>query len=105
METEFEMGDRHRIERMKAKIPPISWALMPFIILGGGILIGATFFAIGAEFVYVWPTFAVVGFAILSLNGFIVRKRLENLAETHRVERIMLKGALKAQRAEGGSNP
>ncbi len=97
MEREIDQQDRHRIERMKARIPPISWIVMPFIILGGGILIGAICFACGAEFIFVWPTFAVVGYGIFALNKHIVQRRLEALAETHRIERVMLKGALKAQ--------
>ena len=101
MESLLEQKNRQRVERMKAKEPPIHYLLMPFLILGGGILIAGTFFALGAEFVFVWPTFAVVGFAIFSLNGFIVRRRLERLEETHRIERKMLHGALRANRQQG----
>ena len=96
METMLQLQERQRIERLKAKIPPISPLLMPFLIFGGGVLIVSVFFSLGAEFVYIWPAFAIWGFAIFSINSLIVRRRLERLEEEHRLERSMLQGALRA---------
>ncbi len=96
METMLQLQERQRIERLKAKIPPISPLLMPFVIFGGGVLIASVFFSLGARYVYIWPVFAIWGFAIFSINSLIVRRRLERLEEEHRLERSMLQGALRA---------
>jgi len=101
METELQLQERQRIERLKAKIPPISPLQMPFLILGGGILISSAIFSLGAKFIFVWPTFAIVGGGIFSLNAFVVRRRLERLEEDHQMERMMLRGALRSQREQG----
>ena len=87
METPLQLQERQRIERLKAQVPPISPALMPLIILVGGVLLAWALFAMGAEFIFVVPTFAIFGFAIFSLNAFVVRKRLERLDEAHLIER------------------
>ncbi len=73
---------------MKAMIPPISALLMPFLILGGGILIAAAFFAAGARFIFVWPTLMFVGIGILSVNRSVVSRRLKRLEEKHHDERV-----------------
>jgi hypothetical protein len=96
METLLQLQERQRVERLKAEIPPISPLLMPFLILGGGVVTVLIFFSLGAEFVYIWPAFATWGFAIFSVNSLIVRRRLERLEEEHRIERSMLQGALRA---------
>ncbi len=102
METKLELKSRQRIERLMASEPPISWYVMPFLILGGGVLIGAACFAMGADYVFVWPPLAVVGYAIFSYNGYAVRQRLEALDEEHRIERLMLEGALRAKKERDG---
>ncbi len=105
METKLELKSRQRIERLMASEPPISWYVMPFLILGGGLLIAAACFAMGADYVFIWPPLAVMGYAIFSYNGYVVRQRLEAIDEQHRIERLMLEGALRAKKeaeSDGG---
>ncbi|MCB1086902.1 MAG: hypothetical protein KDM63_07640 [Verrucomicrobiae bacterium] len=103
METKLQLKERQRVERLKAKIPPISPIAMPFIILIGGVILAKGLFALGADYIYVWPTFAVFGFAIFSFNAYTVRRRIERLDEEHLLERKMLDGALRAEK-EGRSS-
>jgi len=80
METLIDMKDRHRIERMNARKLPIGLILMAILPVLAG-------FALTWLFNFFWGLwFAIFEGMALSFNAFVIRRRLEKLAEKHQRE-------------------
>ncbi len=80
MESLIDMKDRQRIERMMARKLPIGLILMAILPIIGG-------FVLTWLFNYIWGLWSVIFEGmILSFNAFVIRRRLEDLAEKHHRE-------------------
>ena len=88
METKLEMKERHRIERLKAKNPPIGILLMILIPLFAGTLLTLLL----GLFWGLW--YWMFGGMIFSYNSFVVHKRFEEIADRQRIEINSIKNPL-----------
>ena len=79
METLLQMKERHRIERLRAKEPPIGIWWMTLLIFGiGTVLMVAVSLVIDR---YWFFCYFVIWLIFFSYNTHVVRRRLEELGD------------------------
>ena len=84
MESLLQMKERHRVERLRAKQPPIGLWLMTVLIFVVGTVLMVTVSLVIER--YWFFCYFVVGGIFLSYNTYVVRGRLEELGDKHRIQ-------------------